>query len=166
MAISRDKKVKILEKVKKAITGSQSVVFVNFQGLNVAKANELRRKLQDNNISYTVVKKSLIKKALDSSELSGVRPELGGEIALAYGEDLLAPAKGIYDFSKEVSQLKIVGGIFEGGYMDKEAMTDIAQIPSREGLYGQLLYMMMWPVQGLAVTIDAIAEEKAKSVQA
>ena len=165
MAISRDKKVQILGKIKKAVTDSQSVVFVNFQGLNVAKANELRRALQSNDISYTVAKKSLIKKALDESKISGTRPDLDGEIALAYGEDLLSPAKGIYDFGKEVSQLKIAGGIFDGGYMDKEAMIDIAQIPSREGLYSQLLYMIKWPIQGLAVTLDAIAEEKAKSVQ-
>lgn len=163
MAISRDKKAQIIEKVKKAINDSKSLVFVNFKGLNVAKATELRRTLQSNNVSYTVAKKSLIKKALDEAKIDGLRPELVGEISLAYSEDLLAPAKGVYDFGKLAPELNIVGGVFDGGYMDKEAMIDIAQIPSREGLYGQLLYMLNWPIMGLAVVLDGVAEDKEKA---
>lgn len=160
MAITKDKKVKIVDKLKKALADSNSVVFVNFQGLSVPQATELRETLREQSVGYTVAKKSLIKLALNDAKFSGQMPELPGEIALAYGTDLVAPAKGIHEFGKKAEQLSIVGGVFEGEYMDKVAMTSIAEIPPREVLYGQFVNMINYPIQGLVIALNSIADKK------
>lgn len=162
MAITRNKKEEIVEKLKQ-VTSNPAVVFVNFHKLPVALATEIRSTLRQTGIGYFVAKKSLIRRAFDDSKIEGELPSLDGEIAVAFGEDPLAPAKSIYQFQKaNADKLKIVGGVFEGKYVDASFMNQLATIPSQEVLYGQLVGMMTWPMRGLVVTLSQIAETKEK----
>lgn len=161
MAITKEKKVEIIDKVKKAIADSQSVVFVNFAGLSVNEATILRQELRDNEVGYMVAKKTLLTKVFNESGIGGQLPNLDGEIAIAYGQDLVAPAKGIYGFKERTKKLDIVGGVFEGAFMDKGSMEEIAQIPSREILYGKLANVINSPIQGFVIALDQLAQSKA-----
>ncbi|MEX0918804.1 MAG: 50S ribosomal protein L10 [Candidatus Paceibacterota bacterium] len=161
MAISREKKVEIITKVKEAASKSKSVVFVNFHGLTVTQANQLRRSLAADDIGYVVVKKTLAKRALDELALTGPRPELTGEVALAYGDDQLAPVKGVHDFNRQAECLEIMGGIFDGAYVSREEMVALAEVPSLSVLYGQLANVINSPIQGLVIALNGIAESKA-----
>src|SRR3989344_7986822 len=110
MAISRAKKGEIIEKLEKALKGAKSLVFVNFRGLNVTSATAMRRALKDEGVSYSVAKKTLTNRALDGGKFEGEKPALEGELALAWGEDLVAPAPGVYAFQQKISEaLKILG---------------------------------------------------------
>lgn len=161
MAISKQKKSEILEKLEKKVVKSNSIVFVNFHKLPVATSTEVRKNLRDGGVGYLVAKKTLIGRAFGASGIAGEMPALDGEIAVAYGDDLLAPAKGIYEFQKKNPELiKIVGGVFEGKYMDEAAMTVIAKIPPREVLLGQFVNVINSPIQGLVMALDAIAGKK------
>lgn len=161
MAIKKEKKIEIVAKVKDALSGANSVVFVNFHGLGVSDTTTLRKELRDEKIGYTVAKKTLIKIALDDSKIKGDMPPLLGELAFAYGEDLIAPARGVFDFQKKhKEQMAILGGIFEGKYMSKEEMTEIASIPSMQVLYGQFVNLINSPIARFAVVLDKIAEKK------
>ena len=162
MAISKEKKREIFDNLKGILERSQSVVFVNFHGLGVGETTQLRRKLRESNSGYLVAKKTLIKKVLEEVKPEGEIPELEGELSLAYSEDLTAPARGVYEFQKEKKDnISILGGIFEGKFMDKEAMTEIASIPSIPVLYGQFVNVINSPIQGLVIAFDKIAEKKA-----
>jgi len=163
MAITKDKKVEISKKIKEIIAKGKSLVFVNFHGLTVAGINELRRKLRGQNIGYYVAKKTLIKRAFGEASFAGELPELGGEVAIAYGgeEDPLQPVKEIYDFHKKNAEvIKIIGGVFEGSYASAEKMLTLAKIPSRETLYAQFVNVINSPIQGLVMALDAIAKQK------
>ncbi len=161
MALTKDKKSKILSNLKQEVAGANSIVFVNFHGLPVNLTDELRGVLRESDTNYMVARKTLIKLALDEAKIEGEMPELVGEIALAYGQDLLNPAKSVYDFSKKNPDLiSIVGGVFEGHYMDSGAMTTIAKIPPREVLYGQLVNVINSPIQGLVIALDQFAQTK------
>ena len=161
MAISKEKKIEIYEKVSNAIKSAQSVVFVNFHGLSVGDTTILRRSLKEEGVGYVVAKKTLIKRALDTAKSKGDLPQLDGELALAYSEDLIAPARGVYEFQKSHKKnISILGGIFEGKYMDQVAMTEIASIPPTQVLYGQFVNLINSPIQGLVVALDKIAEKK------
>lgn len=110
MAISRAKKEEIVDKLSGVVKEAKSLVFVNFKGLNVSQANEMRRALKDEGVSYTVAKKTLTHRALDEGKFEGEKPSLDGELALAWGEDLVAPARGIYSFKKKFPEgLRILG---------------------------------------------------------
>lgn len=160
MAITKEKKRVILDKLL-GVVKSPAVVFVAFKGLPVASATELRRTLAERGTKYLVAKKTLLLRALATMEVAGSLPELTGETALAYGDDPLISAKGIYEFEKKTAgQVKIAGGIYEGCYVDASVMTTLAKIPAREVLYGQFVRIINSPLVGLAVVLEAIAKKR------
>ena len=162
MAISRAKKGEIVDKLKDALKGAKSLVFVNFHGLKVSEASEMRRALKSEGVSYTVAKKTLTKQVLAEEEFSGEQPELAGELAVAWSEDLIAPARGVYSFQKKFPEgLKILGGVFEGKYMNETEMLDIALIPTLDVLRGKFVNIINSPIQRFAIALSKIAEIKS-----
>ncbi len=161
MAILKEKKKEILKKVKDAVDTSDSVVFVNFHGLGVSDTTELRKELRNKGIGYTVAKKTLVRRALDDAKVEGEMPSIDGELAIAYAKDLIAPAREVYTFQKQHKEnLSILGGVFEGKYMNKEEMMEIASIPETPVLYGQFVNLINSPIQRFAVVLDQIAQSK------
>lgn len=162
MAINRAKKGEVLDKLTKAFKGAKSLVFVNFRGLNVSDATAMRRALKEEGVSYTVAKKTLTKKALEAEKFEGSVPELPGELALAWGEDLVAPARGVYGFHKKFpDSLKITGGVFEGRFMSAVEMEEIAQIPPLDVLRGKFVNIINSPIQRFAIALNEVAKIKS-----
>jgi large subunit ribosomal protein L10 len=140
---------------------ADTVVFVSFHGLTVGNATELRRGLRSQNVGLTVAKKTLIRRLLDTRSFEGTMPELPGEIAVAYGADAIAPARGVYEFEKKNKDaVKIVGGIFEGKYADAAFMMTLATIPGREVLLGKFVNLINSPLQRLVMALDQISKTK------
>ena len=162
MAITKDKKKQIIASFESLLQDAQSVVFVQFNKLPVAHVNVLRRKLQDASVGYKVGKKTLLKRVLDTKGYQGTLPELPGEIAVAYGADLLAPAREVYDFAQTHKEsVAIVGGVFEGSYKNKEEMMAIATIPPMQMLRGMFVNIINSPIQRFAIVLAQIAEKRA-----
>jgi|TARA_Y100000310_G_C20695695_1_gene825531 large subunit ribosomal protein L10 len=161
MALTKEKKKEILNKLKNIFDNSESAVFVNFKGLSVFDTAQMRSTLREENVGYFVAKKTLINKVLKEIGFKGEIPELTGEIALAYGTDLTAPARGIHEFAKKLKDnISITGGIFEGRYMNKEEMTEIASIPPLQSLYGMFVNIINSPIQRCAIVLDQIAKSR------
>jgi len=160
MAVTKERKSEAFGKIKEALAGAASVVFVNFKGLTVAEANTLRKDLGSEDVGYTVVKKTLLRKALEEKGFVS-EEKLPGEIAIAYGQDLIAPARGIAAFAKKnPERLSIEGGIFDGGVVTREKMRDIASIPGLETLRAQFVFMINSPLQRLAIALDQVAAKR------
>jgi large subunit ribosomal protein L10 len=156
----KSKKEKMVKDVEKMIEDSQSVVFVNFHGLNAVEETSLRRDLRDKNVSYKVSRKTLLKRAL-TGKAEGVLPELNGEVAMVYGEDQIAPAREVYNFQKtHKGLLNILGGIFEGKFVGANAMMEIATIPSREVLLSKIAFLLKSPMQRLAIAVNEVSKKK------
>jgi large subunit ribosomal protein L10 len=161
MALSKSKKKEVLTKVSEVADTAKSVVFVNFHGLTVGNSTEMRKQLRSAGVNYTVAKKTLAKKAFTEKGVKGTMPELEGELALAYSDDLIAPAREVYQFEKKFDgKISILGGIFEGVYKDKAGMTEIASIPSQQVLYGMLVNLINSPIQRVVIALDQIAKTK------
>ena len=93
--------------------------------------------------------------------VTGELPVLEGEAAVAYGSDLLAPARVLGEQGKKLDgRLEIVGGVFEGAFVGQEKMQTIAAIPPIETLYAQFLTVIRSPVQGFASVLGQVAEKK------
>ncbi len=159
--ITKDKKIKIIEKITDIAKKSLSIVFVNFHGLTVGEITELRGRLTDEGTGYTVAKKTLIKRALESQKIDGEQPVLDGEIAIAYGDDLIAPARSVYEYQKKhKGNIAIVGGVFDGVYKNLNEMVEIASIPTTDALRGMFVNVINSPIQGLVVALNAISAKK------
>ncbi len=162
MPVSKQQKKESLARVSSGLDNAETVVFANFKGLTVGETTELRKGLRENNISYTVAKKTLIRKALGEKGYKGEIPELTGELAIAWSKDQIAPAKSIAEFQKKFDKrISILGGVFEGEYKGKEVMLSIAAIPSREVLLSQIAYLLKSPIQALAIAVSEVAKKKA-----
>ncbi len=162
MAITKAKKQDIVAKVATALRDAVSVVFVRFNKITVADTSAMRKALKGEGVGYYVAKKTLIKRALDEAGYKGTLPELSGEVALAFAtKDATAAARGIFTHSKKHEGLSILGGVFEGIYMDAEGMKAIATIPSVPVLRGMFVNVINSPIQSMALALKAIADKKS-----
>ena len=162
MALKREKKAELISSYTDALKKAKSAVYVKFKGLPVGETLELRKALHNEGISYTVVKKTLWTRATNAVGIKGVAPAIGEELAVVLGEDLLAPARLSYEFTKtHKDTFGIIGGIFDGEFKDMMSMMSIATIPPRSVLLSQLAYLLKSPMQRLAIGINAVAEKKA-----
>ena len=161
MALTRAKKAELIAEYTTALKGAKSAVYVKFKGLNVKDTSELRSQLFNEKTHYTVVKKSLWSRAIDAVGIKGDAPQIGEELAVVYGEDLLTPARMSYEFSKTHKEsFAILGGIFDGVFKNATDMLVIATIPSREVLLSQLAYLLKSPMTRLAIAISETAKKK------
>jgi large subunit ribosomal protein L10 len=161
MAITKEKKTEILAKLDEIKSTADSIVFVNFKGMEGNNVTDMRAKLRDEGVGYFVAKKTLIARAFGEN-FEGQAPQLDGEIAVAYSTDAIAPAQNIKAFVSEYKDnLAIAGGVFQGVYKNKEEMTEIASIPALPVLRGMFVNVINSPIQGLAIVTNAIAEKKA-----
>lgn len=163
MALTRQKKVELLAKMKERLTGAKSIVFVNFDALSVADDKTLRQKLRGEKVGYFVAKKTLAKRVINGLKPTGDIPELPGELAIAYGEDLIAPAREVYAFQRaprDKGTVTIVGGIFDGVFKTQEEMMSIATIPSLHVLRGQFVNLINSPIQRFAIVVEEIRKSK------
>jgi large subunit ribosomal protein L10 len=163
MAISKDKKRDILAKLSQALTEATSVVFVGFNNLTVADSSKVRKDLSSAGVRYFVAKKTLLRRALSESGHKGAVPDLPGEVAIAWTtSDVTAPARGIYEHGKKLKgALALLGGIFDGSFLNAGDITAIATIPPVPVLRGMFVNVINSPIQGLVIALDKIREQKA-----
>jgi|SRR3989338_7932871 len=162
MAITKQKKGEILEKLDKSLKGVETLVFVNFHGLPVHETTALRKKLRETGVSYYVAKKTLVKRALDALGIKGTQPSLEGELSLAWSGDQVASAKGVYEFAKlHKEKIALLGGVYQGAYMSKEEIMSLATIPSREALLGRFVGILNESIAKVVRVVDMRAKQMA-----
>lgn len=163
MALTRTQKESVLEDFTDILGEDQTVTFVRFDRLPVKRMEALRSELRQEDVQLMVAKKTLLGVALEEADIPGDKPELPGQIALSFGPGKTASARGIYNFDTDEEageELEIVGGIFNGEYQDKEAMMEIAKIPSMDELRGMFANVISSPVNGFAVALDQYAQKQ------
>lgn len=156
----KSKKEEIIKELEGAVKDSKSLVFVNFHGLKVGDETTLRQDLRKEGVGYRVSRKTLLKRAL-AGKAEGEIPELNGEIAVAYSKDSVSAPREVYNFQKtHKGMLSILGGIFDGKFVDGAYMTEIATIPTKEVLLSKLAFLMKSPMQRLAIAVNEVAKTK------
>lgn len=162
MARTKTQKKEIVEKLTTIMNGAKTLVFVNIHGLKVADATALRRALTAEKVGFFVAKKTLTSIALASKKYEGTAPALNGELGISYGVDLIAPARGIYEFQKKSKDtINILGGVFENRYMTRDEMTAIASTPPLNVLHGMFVNIINSPIQGLVVALDQMSKKQS-----
>ena len=154
------KKVQV-EEIAEKFKAAASVVVVDYRGLTVGQATELRKQLREAGVEFKVYKNTLSRRAAEAAGLEGINEFLTGPNAIAFSnEDVVAPAKIINDFAKKNEALEIKAGIIEGNVSTVEDVKALAELPSREGLLSMLLSVLQAPVRNFALATKAVAEQK------
>ena len=154
------KKVQV-EEIAEKFKAAASVVVVDYRGLTVGQATELRKQLREAGVEFKVYKNTLSRRAAEAAGLEGINEFLTGPNAIAFSnEDVVAPAKIINDFAKKNEALEIKAGIIEGNVSSADDVKALAELPSREGLLSMLLSVLQAPVRNFALATKAVAEQK------
>lgn len=155
--MNREQKAATIEAIAKEIDGSEAVFAVDYRGLSVPQAAELRTKLREAEASFTVVKNSLTERAADQVGADSLKPLLTGPTALAFVRgDAAMAAKAIADYARATQLLPFKGGLLNGEALEAEQIRAISRLPAREVLYGQLVGIVASPVSGLVRTLNAL----------
>ena len=153
----------IIDEIKDKFERAESAVVIDYMGITVAQADAMRKKLREANVDYTVYKNTLVKRAIDGTDYAPMAEVLEGPSALAFSyDDATAPARALNDAIKEFKMMEFKGGFVEGEYYDKEAIAQIASIPSREVLISKFMGSIQSPISSFARVVSQIAEAKAE----
>lgn len=146
----------LVEKLKKA----QSLIVVDYRGIQVSVDSAMRAELRAAGVEYQVIKNNLMSRALAKAGMTLSDDVLKGPSAFAFCyNDPVTGAKILHDRQKD-KKLQIKAGIVEGKELDAKAMVSVASIPAKPILVAQMLGLLLSPITGLAVALDQIAKQK------
>jgi len=161
MSKAIETKQQVVTEIAEKLRESKSTIVVDYRGLTVAEATELRKNLREAGVEFKVYKNSLTRRAAESVEMAELNEFLTGPNAIAFSnEDVVAPAKVLNDFAKDHEALEIKAGVIEGKLVTLDEVKAIATLPSREGLLSMLLSVLQAPIRNLALATKAVAEQK------
>src|SRR5436190_1549561 len=169
--MNRDEKAATIEEIAAQIEAAEAIFAVDYRGISVPQAAELRGKLREADASFRIVKNRLTKIAADKAGEERLAELLQGPTALAFvrGDTAMA-AKALSGFNKEHDVVAFKGGYMDGLTLDEERFKSIAMLPSRDVLNGQFAGIVASPltglvrglgsmIQGLASQLGQIAEK-------
>lgn len=154
--MAHPRKLEIVSELKEKIDSSTITVMTRYKGITVEQVTRLRSLLRAENVTFKVYKNTLAKRALDDLGLSEAVDFMEGPTVWAFCEDPVAPARILKTFSKEVSNIGMQGGIFEGAPITGEQLNTMADLPSREQLLAQVVGTIAMPLRNLVGTLSAV----------
>ena len=155
------KKAQQVAEVAEQFKNASSVVVVDYLGITVEEATNLRSELRKAGVQFAVVKNSILSRAAKEAGLEGMDDIFKGPSAVAFSnDDVVAPAKILADFAKKVEALEIKAGVVEVKVSSKEEIEALAKLPNREGLLSMLLSVLQAPVRNTALAFKAVADQK------
>jgi large subunit ribosomal protein L10 len=176
--MNREEKSAAIQEIAAQIEESEAIFAVDYRGISVPQAAELRSKLREADASFRIVKNRLTKIAADNAGEARLAELLNGPTALTFVRgDTAQAAKAITTFNKEHDVLTYKGGFMEATSLDEDTFKSIARLPSRDVLNGQFAGIVASPltglvrglgsmIQGLALQLGQIAEKGLVSGEA
>jgi large subunit ribosomal protein L10 len=176
LATGLKKQEKIDKKAEKAATvaditarlkASSTAVLADYRGMTVGQMRDLRSKLRGGGIEMLVVKNTLARRAAKAAGYEPLNAELVGPIAMLFAaDDVSAPARILNDFIRANRKMVIKAGLLEGQVINADAVTELADLPSREVLLSRLLGAMQAPLGSLASVLQAPISKLARTIDA
>jgi large subunit ribosomal protein L10 len=157
--MNKEQKQAAIEEIGEQLEASSAVFAVDYRGISVPQAAELRGRLGEADATFNVVKNRLAKRVVADAGAEALDEHLVGPTALTYvrGDAVLA-AKAISQFSKEHSVLAYKGGIMDGAALDPEQFNAIARLPGLDVLHGQLVGLAAAPLTGVVRSLNGLIQ--------
>ena len=154
--LTKEQKHEQSQVLRDKLEGVNTLFLLENHGLNVNDVNRLRSEVRKTEATYKVVKNTVVRLAVEGTEMEGLTPFLTGPKVLAYtGGDGVALAKVLKDFIKKHPELRFEQAFLEGQILEAKEAEKIAELPSREELITKLAYLLQSPIRRLAVALNA-----------
>lgn len=151
----RQEKVELVQEIKEKLSSSSSSILIDYKGITVEEANELRKECREAGVDYKVYKNTLVTIAARELGLEELEPHLVGPTAIAFGiEDPVAPAKVLSANIDKFKKMEFKAGVLEGEIIDKDAIEALAKLPSKEELIAKVLGSLNAPIYGMASVLS------------
>jgi large subunit ribosomal protein L10 len=171
--MNREEKAKVIEELTQKFR-ENSVVAVNYQGMNVARSTELRARSHESGVEFLVIKNTLARRAADAAGISALNELMVGPTAVALSEDPVASAKLMTEVADDIETFEVKGGMLDGGRLLNAAeVVQLSRLPGREQLIAQVVGGVKAPLAGLvnvlngtirnlAVVLNQVAQQKGE----
>lgn len=156
MAVTREDKVAELEQIEAAFAKTESAILVDFKGLKVPEATELRRQVRAARGEYRVVKNTLAKRAVKGTPFEALASHFEGTTAVAWsGDDPVALAKVLTTFARTAPALAVKAAVVQGRAIGAGEVAELASLPGRPELYAKLLFVLQAPMVQIVSVLNA-----------
>jgi large subunit ribosomal protein L10 len=165
-SLNRDQKAAVIDDVAAQISGSEAVFAVDYRGISVPQAADLRTRLRDADATFRIVKNTLTERAADKAGAEALKELLDGPTAMTFVRgDAAQAAKALADFRRTSGLLAFKGGWMNGAPLDSAQIDAIARLPSRDVLNARLVGMVASPLTGLVTSLGGLIGGLARQLQ-
>lgn len=164
--MDRVEKEALIQSLKEDLNTAGVVIVTHYSGLNVQSISKLRSRMREAGATFRVTKNRLTKLALEGTPYAGIADMFAGPTAIAFSDDVLAPAKVAVEFSKEFESLVVVGGAMGEARLDADSVKALAALPSLDELRATIIGLLQAPAQKIASVVQAPAGQIARVIGA
>ncbi len=148
MPKTRQQKIQTIESLTGGLKESKGAVFANFTGLKVLDFEALRKQARAEKVQVQVAKKTLVKRVFEDLGVTADPKAFIGGIVTLSGPDEISAAKIVSEFAKTHESVSVYGGVLEGKFINTAAVMNLASLPSKQQLLGQLVGTLNAPISG------------------
>src|SRR3954468_18386659 len=156
----------MVSEVAAKLKGAQSVIVVQYRGLDVGRVTQLRAKARKSGLYLRVLKNTLARRAVKGTPFEKLTDKLVGPLLYGIAADPVAGAKVLAEFAKENEQFVIRGGAMPNSVMSTKDVKARALLPSREELLARLMGTIQAPVTKLVRTMNEVPGKFARTLAA
>jgi large subunit ribosomal protein L10 len=163
--MNREQKAAVIDEITAQIQESEAVFAVDYRGISVMQAAELRGKLREADATLRIVKNTLTIRAADAAGAEALKASLEGPTALTFVRgDAASAAKAVADYARITGLLPFKGGLLNGEPLVPEQMTAIARLPTRDVLNAQFVNIVASPLTGLVTSLSNLISGLARQL--
>jgi large subunit ribosomal protein L10 len=156
LPLSRSEKQDVVSGVAERLERAQAIVIADYRGLDVTQFQTLRAKLRESGSEITVIKNSLLRRAMTDAGIEPPEDLLLGPTAVAFlYDDISSPAKALRSTVKDTEILSIKGGVMDGKRLDARGVEALADLPSRDELRAMVLGVFQAPQRNFVTVLSA-----------
>ena len=159
--MNKEQKKNYITEMTAQFENSKAVMVTHYQGLTMPQLDELRSKMREHGIVFKITKNRITKLALEKTRCKELSKFFTGPTAVALSSDAITSAKILTNFSKENSNLKILGGIMGEDILDVAGVKNVATLPSLEEARAKIVGILRSPAQKIASILLAPASKIA-----
>ena len=159
--MNREQKKSYITEMATQFENSEAVLVAHYQGLTVKQLDELRAEMRKHGIQFKVTKNRITKLALEKSKCKNLSNLFTGPTAVALSNDAIISAKILTKFSKENTNLKILGGIMGKDILDVAGVANVATLPTLDEARAKIVGILKAPAQKIASILLAPAKKIA-----
>ena len=162
MSNNLEAKKQVVQEIADRIQKAQSIVFVDYRGLNAEETTNMRAECRKAGVEYLVLKNTMIERAAQSLNITGLDEHLEGPTAVAFSmNDPASAAKIMLKYAKDTKKLTVKCGFLEGAVVGQDVVQSLSELPSREVLIARIMGSLNAPVTNFVYAVEAVRKKLA-----